>query len=95
MPKTTCDHPTFAAVVSVGRLTDDQAGRVVAYEAEVKVRCDACGESFTFQGLPAGSSGEHPTVSVDGQELRAPMLPASAKRSPLDKLGGVAEGAVQ
>ena len=95
MPETICDHPTFAAVVSVGRLTDDQTGRVVAYEAEVKVQCDACGESFTFQGLPAGSSSDHPTVSVDGQELRAPIAPASAKRSPLDRLGDAAEGVEQ
>lgn len=95
MSDTTCDHPTFAAVVSVGRLTDDQTGCVVAYEADVRVQCDACGEPFTFQGLPAGSSSGHPTVSVDGQELRAPMLPASAKRSPLDRLGDAVEGVAQ
>lgn len=87
MPDTTCNHPTFAASVSVGGITDKDTGHVLGFNAEVKIQCHICGEPFTFLGLPAGLSPHHPTVSVDGQTLRAPIALASAKRSPLDKLG--------
>lgn len=82
-----CPHPAFTATVGVGRVTDDQTGRVVSYMAEVDVQCAVCGEPFTFQGVPPGFSTTHPTVRVDGQQLRVPILPASAKLAPLDRLG--------
>lgn len=87
MPETACPHPAFTATVGVGRATDDQTGRVVSYMAEVDVQCAVCGEPFTFQGVPPGFSTTHPTVRVDGQQLRVPIAPASAKLAPLDRLG--------
>ncbi len=65
-----CTHPEFAANVVVNRFED--TGR---FNAEVRVSCIACGESFRFLGVPAGLLTDRPAVSVDGLELRAPIEP--------------------
>ena len=79
-PDLPCPHENFEAAVEVSRITRDEGGPVVAYSAAVTVRCAApsCGETFRWVGVPAGLSPGHPTVSVDGRELRAPLRPASA-----------------
>ena len=82
----TCDHSDFNASVSVGRLTSDRTGEVVAYSAEVQVTCSACGERFTFVGLPGGSSPDRPTVALDGCTLRAPIQPVAWRGAPLDSI---------
>jgi hypothetical protein len=72
-----CPHPDFTAMVTVNRLTGN-GGEVTAYVADITVVCAACDEPFRWVGVPAGFSGGHPTVSVTGTELRAPLRPASS-----------------
>ena len=45
------------------------------YALELHVRCSDCGTRFGFVGLPAGLAPDHPTMSPDRLELRAPIEP--------------------
>lgn len=72
-----CEHNEFESIVDIARLTDDDGGPVVGYQAEIKVRCSECGEPFCWRGLGLGMSHMEPRVSVDGTELRAPIHPMS------------------
>jgi hypothetical protein len=76
----TCSHETFQANVQVGRLTDGEDGPVTAWVAEVRVRCAACGLEFGFLGPPAGVRNNEPTTSLDGLELRCPIVPGPVHR---------------
>jgi hypothetical protein len=49
-----------------------------AYIVEITIRCGDCREPFRWSGLEAGLSYDHPMVSVDETELRAPVRPSSA-----------------
>lgn len=69
-----CQHEDFEADVKVGRVTDDDGGDVVAFVAEVRVRCVECGENFGFRGMPPGLMWEGPTRSPDAREARLPLL---------------------
>ncbi len=80
MSLTSCDHAAFTASVGVFRLTDG-GGHVAAYTAEVKVTCSACGTPFVFSA-PLGVNPTLPTMSLDGQTLRAPIAPAGADPVP-------------
>jgi hypothetical protein len=77
-PDRACRHVDFAAEVDVNRLTDTDGGPVVAYAADIRVQCAACGERFRWVGVPAGASPRRPMCSVDEFELRAPLRPASS-----------------
>lgn len=70
-----CEHHDFAAEVAVYRITKGEDGPVKAYEAEIRIRCAACGLPFQFVGVEPGLSGNKPMASVDFQELRAPLVP--------------------
>lgn len=72
-----CEHVTFEASVEVNRLTGAN-GTVKSFIADIRVWCTDCDEPFDWMGLPAGLSPRHPSTSVDGQELRAPLRPRSA-----------------
>lgn len=72
-----CPHETFTAEVAVNRLTDG-GGPVTSFMADVRLSCAECGEPFRFVGVPFGVSPGQPCVSVDGRELRLPVLPAGA-----------------
>lgn len=87
-PSGNCAHAAFACNAAIKRLTDTEGGPVTGYAVDVRITCDDCGEAFTWLGVPGGVSPHHPTVSVDGQELRAPLAPASHKQAPLDRLAG-------
>ncbi len=75
-----CPHLKFEAQVDVNRIgeaeTMDRAPK--AYVADIRVHCADCGEAFRWCGVSAGLSFDHPMVSVDEMELRAPLRPASA-----------------
>lgn len=68
-----CAHPGFAAAVDV--------------TADVRIRCEACDEPFTFIGVEAGLSSDGPRVSVQGTELHLPIAPESARMGPLHRWG--------
>lgn len=74
-----CPHMNFKTMARVGRLTDGDDGEVVAYAVDLKVWCVDCGEQFEWMGLPGGVSPDHPTVSFDRLELRAPIRPSKER----------------
>jgi hypothetical protein len=76
-PDRACPHEDFVAAVAVNRITDE-AGEVIAYSAEITVRCVQCDEPFRWTGVPVGMSPRQPMCSPDETELRAPLRPASA-----------------
>lgn len=71
-----CKHHEFASQVIVTRVTRSSSDlTVIAYRADVQVRCKECTEPFRFVGVPVGYTPMHPTVSADGLELRVPIEP--------------------
>jgi hypothetical protein len=77
-PDRACEHLHFESSVTVQRLTSTDDGPVTGYVAEVLVRCADCQEPFRWIGVPAGLSPAGPRVSVNEEELRAPVRPASS-----------------
>jgi hypothetical protein len=74
-----CPHMNFKADVAVGRLSEKDGGPITHYCADITVKCAECGEPFEFIGLPMGHSAYRPTVSIDGLELRQPLMPKGKK----------------
>ena len=68
-----CQHEQFGATVNVNRITHE--GEPLRFAADVKIRCNQCGEPFRFLGVDSGLSFERPMTSIDGLELRAPIEP--------------------
>lgn len=76
-----CEHPDFAARVDVNRLVD-----TCAFSADVRIECAACHEPFRFVGaFPVGLLPDQPATSVDGTELRVPIIPVSG--GPIGSMG--------
>jgi hypothetical protein len=77
-PAGPCDHTAASnATVELHPLSAQPGGPVTSFYADVRISC-ACGEPFVFIGPGIGVSPRQPMVSFDGQELRAPIRPASA-----------------
>lgn len=77
-PDLPCPHLHFAANVAVNRIADPPDSPPTAYIADITVDCADCGEPFRWTGVRAGLSFNHPMVSVNEEELHAPLRPASA-----------------
>lgn len=75
-----CPHMNFAASVQVGRLTEADERTVVGYTADIRVKCADCNQLFRFRHNAYGSSPDMATVSVDNEEMRAPIEPAYTPR---------------
>lgn len=67
-----CPHSDLDIHVNIAVMMDTNVRSM-----EVTARCKICGEAMRFLGAPIGISLARPTVSVDGTELRVPMVPAS------------------
>lgn len=74
-----CEHENFSVNADIGRLSMVDGGPITHYCADVSVSCADCGQKFQFVGLPLGCSAYRPTVSMDGLELRAPLMPEGVK----------------
>ena len=70
-----CQHESFAANVSVARITNAAGDVVERYQANVTIICDQCKMPFRFVGLPAGLDLNGAAVSVDGAEARLCIAP--------------------
>lgn len=72
-----CPHEEFAVRADVNRINDvdGPAGKLIGFDLELAVDCLACLTPFEFLGLPMGMSPAHPTSSVDGLTLTAPVRP--------------------
>lgn len=65
----TCEHRKFSSQVIVTRVTKTKEDpTVIAYRAEITVKCQECDEPFLFMG----SGG------ATGLELLVPIRPASS-----------------
>lgn len=82
-----CPHEHFEAAVDVNRITND-AGQVVRYQADVRVRCVRCAQLFRFIGLPAGLDLNGAAVSVDGTEGRFTIAPPGEVVTPIEGPSG-------
>jgi hypothetical protein len=78
--QSTCKHENFQCEARIGRLSHEEGGPITGYTAEIRVKCTECGLPFRFIGLAAGSHYASPTVSIDGEELHAPIEPADHKK---------------
>lgn len=82
-----CPHLNFSAVVSVGRLTDDQGGTaVIGYTTDIRVNCADCGKPFQWLGLEPGVDTQGARVSMDGLEARIAISPQGERPSPVQRL---------
>lgn len=75
MSKFVCDHPRFQAKVDCHRLTDGDNGPVTSFAADVQIWCDVCGMPFRFLCPDGGVLSDRPAISVDGHEIRLPIVP--------------------
>lgn len=76
MEKPNCIHESFMANVEVGRLSKVEGGEITSYIAEVKVKCDDCGQEFRFICPDVGILPDRPGISPDGKELRVYIEPS-------------------
>lgn len=70
-----CNHPNFKVVANVFRLTDIDDGPVTGFTTDIKVNCSKCDMPFQWLGLAKGVATHEPMISLDGTELRAPIIP--------------------
>jgi len=76
-----CDHSKeHRSLVHVVAMNDTEGGPFTRWCAEIWIWCEECGARFRFVGVPLGLSAGQPTVSVDGYELRVPMVPVVPPR---------------
>lgn len=54
---------------------------------EITGSCHNCGLAVTFRGLPLGMTPAHPTMAIDGSEVRLPFM--LGDEEPAGKLIGV------
>lgn len=76
-----CEHMNFKVRAAVNRLTDEN-GVVNNYAADISISCSDCNEPFQFICPDRGMLWDRPTASLEGFELRAPILPKGAKFVP-------------
>lgn len=74
-----CSHYNFHARVNVNRIAMKEGGPVVAFAADVTIKCVDCGVPFEFVGLPVGLSGYQATTGIDALEARMPIVPQGEK----------------
>ena len=70
-----CQHNEFSLEAGVGRLSRDEGGPITHYCADIKVSCAECGLEFEWRGVSPGMNAYEPRVSIDGLELRIPIMP--------------------
>jgi hypothetical protein len=75
--KPDCPHMNFQGDLDVFRLSDTEDGPITGFTASVRIKCVECGLAFRFPGIAAGSHFAEPRVSIDGEELRLPIEPAT------------------
>ena len=84
-PPPACEHLEFDAEARIARLTDS-VGVVTGFAADLRVSCAGCKEPFVWKGLEAGVDPNQPMVSIDGQELRAPITLAAGAPTALSEI---------
>lgn len=70
-----CEHQAFNTTAKITRLADKLDGPATGFLLEVSVNCEQCGLPFVFRGVTRGISGNKPTMSFLGEEVRLPIEP--------------------
>lgn len=80
-----CPHEHLQVRADVNRIVADGlegeaalTADPIAFDLEIALDCIACSTPFHFMGLPIGLSPAHPTSSLDGMTMTAPMRPAGS-----------------
>lgn len=85
-----CNHENVHFDINVDKVHSDKVENKFLYSClNMKMTCKDCGQPFEFVGLPVGISPYRPTVSLDGLELRQPVVPFG-KTIPKDLPGMIA-----
>lgn len=88
MPMSNCVHENFNVHAEVARIEKSETDKtIIAYHVDLKTWCRDCGKSFEWVGLPNGFSHYRPTVSIDGQIMHAPLIPAGGPQPPAGLAG--------
>ncbi len=74
-----CTHQDFKANVNVCRRTDNDEITVIGFSADIRIKCNECGQDFEFIGVEPGSSPFGPKCSMDSMELRIPIKPSTGQ----------------
>lgn len=65
-----CEHHNFRVDAVVNRIED-----VKTFSVDLRIVCTDCNVPFEWIGAPHGFSYYQPCMSIDNQELRAPIVP--------------------
>lgn len=76
-----CKHPEFDASVGVARMEDTGE-----FNAEITIKCRACGMPFQWLGLEPGIDTQGARVSVDGIEARIAICPFGSRPNPMQRM---------
>ena len=83
-----CAHMNFDVHAKVARIEKDEIDRtIIAHHVDIRVKCHECGLPFEWVGLPNGFSHYRPTVSIDAQIIRAPLIPMGNPQPPAGLAG--------
>lgn len=88
-----CFHEQFLVEAHVNKDREALDAPPHHYWMELKVRCAACGEPMTFEGLPEDRAIDRPCVDRSGKNARIPLRPSGSPRL-LMPVGGVQRGLV-
>lgn len=77
-----CKHEKFESLVDGFRITENKNTEVVAFAADIRIRCSECKTQFEFCGVPAADipSPIQPVTSPDFTCLRVPITPKEEKK---------------
>ncbi|MBX3482523.1 hypothetical protein [Phenylobacterium sp.] len=64
-----CPHTDVHFDLNVARFGDTNVGYL-----EIVGRCKICDAPMRFRGAPLGVTPAHPTMALDGSEIRLPFL---------------------
>ena len=80
--KKMCKHEKFEYLVDAFAVTQNNSSDIVAYSADIRIRCSECKTQFEFCGVPAAAipSPIQPVTSPDFTCLRVPITPKEEKK---------------
>lgn len=71
---TDCEHKSFRANASIGRIMSGDDGPVTQFVCDLTILCTECGESFGFRGVRGGHSWNEPRCQLDAKTISLPLM---------------------
>ena len=77
-----CKHEKFEYLVDCFSITQNNSKEVIAYSADIRIRCAQCKTQFEFCGVSSADipSPIEPVTSPDFTCLRVPITPKEEKK---------------